>query len=260
MAAANNTNNRRHRNGRRALPLLQALLLLLLAAAATTTVQAFVVAPALRRVVDRSVGICAGLTVGACRSRSEGATIAMSMGARGALESRRESLQREGAIGAMALVLGRPGAVRAAAAGGDPKEAMKRVIVVRDSTEQLRADLENGTGAEDPDVRALVTSLLRNYRLKESLEAALALGAFGSDAAREAAAGHGKLGVENLAIIIEYFPEAQEGPIKNKIKLRPDELQFTLKALEAAGKELSAFLKAFPAGVVDGLRQEMNSA
>lgn len=241
MAAATN-NGRRNGYCSRAALLLLALALLLAA-----TVQAFVVAPAPQQ---------------AQRQRDGAATTTMSMGARGAqLASRRDSLQRIGAVGALALLLGgRPGAARAAAAGGDPKEAMIRVIVVRDSTAQLREELEYGTGNSDPDVRALVTSLLRNYRLKDSLEAALPLGGFGSDAAREAAAGHGKAAVEFMSIILEYFPEAQEGPLKGKIKLRPDELAFTLKALEAAGKELSMYLGSFPKGVVDGLAQEMNSA
>lgn len=56
----------------------------------------------------------------------------------------------------------------------------------------------------------------------------------------------------------QYFPEAQEGPIKNKISLRPEELQFTLKALTAAGKELTEFLKAFPSDVVAQLSQEVS--
>lgn len=228
-------------NGRRNGCSRASLLLALLLVAAAATVQAFVVSPATQQ---------------AQRQRT-GATTTMSVGARGApLESRRDSLQRIGAVGALALLLGQPGAARAA--GGDPKEAMMRVIIVWNSTAQLREELEYGTGS-DPDVRSLVTSLLRNYRLKESLEAALALGGFSSETVRDAAAGHGKAAVEDLSIIIEYFPEAQEGPIKNKIKLRPDELTFTLKALEAAGKELSMYLSSFPKGVVDGLAQEMNS-
>lgn len=245
MAATPNNGRRNCYCSRAASPasLLLALALLLVAA----TVQAFVVvAPAPQQ---------------AQRQRGGTATTTMSVDVKGAqLASRRDSLQRIGAVGALALLLGgRPGTARAAG-GGDPKEAMMRVIVVRDSTAQLREELEYGTeNNSDPDVRALVTSLLRNYRLKESLEAALPLGGFGSDAAREAAAGHGKAAVEDLSIIIEYFPEAQEGPIKNKIKLRPDELAFTLKALEAAGKELSMYLGSFPKGVVDGLAQEMNS-
>jgi hypothetical protein len=75
---------------------------------------------------------------------------------------------------------------------------------VRDSTAQLRDDLENGTGAADPDVRALVTSLLKNYQLKDSLDAALALGAFaGSAAAKDGAVAHAKAAVEDLSIVIE---------------------------------------------------------
>jgi hypothetical protein len=84
----------------------------------------------------------------------------------------------------------------------NPKINPTAFIQVRDSTAQLRDDLENGTGASDPDVRALVTSLLRNYRLKESLDAALALGSL-SGAAKDGATAHAKAAVEDLAIIIE---------------------------------------------------------
>ena len=67
------------------------------------------------------------------------------------------------------------------------------MIVVRDSTRQLREELENGDGPlggaeQAPHVRSLVTALLRNYRLKDSLEAALAL----SEAAAEGARAHGR--------------------------------------------------------------------
>ncbi len=74
---------------------------------------------------------------------------------------------------------------------------------MRDSTAQLRDDLENGTGAADPDVRALVTSLLRNYQLKDSMDAALALGAFGGSAAKDGAVAHAKAAVEDLSIVLE---------------------------------------------------------
>lgn len=224
-------------NGRSLLPLALVLLL-----AAVAVVQAFVLP-------------CASTP------RAQRATAPRMMAADGLDNySRRGSLQRTAgaSLAVGALLLTRPGQARAAA-GGDPREALKRVIVVRDSTAQLRDELENGTDIPDPNVRGLVTALLKNYQLKDSLEAALSLGGF-SEAGKEAAVGHAKAAVEDLSIIIEYFPADLEGPIQDKIRLKPDELQFTLKALAAAGTELSNYLKKFPRDVVDGLTQEINSA
>lgn len=100
-----------------------------------------------------------------------------------------------------------------------------------------------------------MTALLRNYRLKDSLEAALAL----SEAAAEGARAHAKAAVENLSIIIEYFPPEPDGPIKGRV-LRPEELQFSVRALAAAEKELNSFLAALPAQIVEELAREVSSA
>ena len=59
---------------------------------------------------------------------------------------------------------------------------------------------------------------------------------------------------------IQYFPEAQAGPIAGKIRLRPEELAFTLKALTAAGKELSDYLTSFPPDMVKQLMEEIYKA
>jgi hypothetical protein len=98
----------------RLLPLLLLLLLVLVLAAVTTVVQAFVPNPMPLQ-----------------RPRA----VRMMMAAEDGLDSRRGSLQRTGAwglAGAAALLLG-PVPLRpspALAAGGDPREALMRVIVV----------------------------------------------------------------------------------------------------------------------------------
>ncbi len=67
---------------------------------------------------------------------------------------------------------------------------------------------------------------------------------------------HAKLAFENLIIVLEYFPEDQSGPLQNKT-LKPDQLQFTIKALQATRKELNAFLNAFPSDLVTRLGEAM---
>ena len=131
-------------------------------------------------------------------------------------------------------------------------EALKRVIIVRDSTQQLEEELTNGDSY--PDVRALITSLLRNYKLKESLSSALPL--LPTKEVKEDAQTHAKMAYENLIIVLEYYPESQDGPLKNKT-LKPDEVAFTIKALQASRKELSAYLSSFSQEVVKGLTDEV---
>lgn len=178
-------------------PALFMLLLLLLATAATT--RAFVALP-----------------------KRAATTITMTA-ARNGLESRRTSLrQNTAALGASFLLLsplsplGRPRA--ALAAEGESREALKRVIVVRDSTAQLSDELENGTGGTEPDVRALVNSLLRNYQLKASLDTAL--GGLAAAGAKEAAVAHAKAAVEDLSIIIEVSGRVEFAPMKRDLSPR----------------------------------------
>jgi hypothetical protein len=59
---------------------------------------------------------------------------------------------------------------------------------------------------------------------------------------------HAKIAYENLIIILEYFPDfpEQSGPLANKT-LKPDQLNFTIKALQATRKELNEFMAFFDA-------------
>ncbi|TFJ80743.1 hypothetical protein NSK_007920 [Nannochloropsis salina CCMP1776] len=130
---------------------------------------------------------------------------------------------------------------RALAQAASPvEEALTRVLIVRDSTEQLEEELTSGDTY--PDVKALVNSLIRNYKLKSSMESALALLPSGST---EEGRKFAKSAYENLTIILEYFPEDVAGPIANKT-LKPDQLSFTIKALQATRKELDSLLGLFP--------------
>lgn len=108
-------------------------------------------------------------------------------------------------------------------------------------------ELTNGNSY--PDVQALVTSLLRNYQLKSSLDSALALLPSSlPPKTKEDAKLHAKIAYENLILILEYFPEDQSGPLANKT-LKPEQVTFTIKALQAARKELLEFLEFFDEGM-----------
>jgi hypothetical protein len=111
---------------------------------------------------------------------------------------------------------------RSAGAGVDGQQAVKNVLLVRDSCQQLEEDLTNG---RYPDVRAVTKSLIRNYRfvfafahaytnllrrtsthgwcfvrLKEALEGGLKLVDAGR---RDQANQKGKAALEDLFSIIE---------------------------------------------------------
>ena len=102
-------------------------------------------------------------------------------------------------------------------------------------------------GNSYPDVKALVTSLLRNYQLKSSMDSALALLPSSTPSkTKEDAKLHAKLAYENLIISLEYFPEDQSGPLANKT-LKPEQVEFTIKALQATRKELNEFMGFFDA-------------
>ena len=53
----------------------------------------------------------------------------------------------------------------------------------------------------------------------------------------------------------QYFPEV----IDNRKTLLPNELTFTIKALQATRKELDEYLKGFPSDVVNQLMQELGA-
>lgn len=62
------------------------------------------------------------------------------------------------------------------AATVDPEAAMqalRTVIVVRDTMKQLEEQLESGD--YPPDIRGLVKSIIKNYKLRENLAKAMAL-------------------------------------------------------------------------------------
>lgn len=160
-----------------------------------------------------------------------------------------------GAFALPALVVLSPGGsgVRPALAqdSSPAEEALTRVIIVKDSTEQLEDELTNGNSY--PDVKALINSLLRNYQLKNSMDTSLALLPSSlPSATKEDAKKHAKNALENLIIILEYFPQDQAGPLENKT-LKPEQLEFTIKALKATRKELAEFLGFFD----EGLRKKL---
>jgi len=118
-------------------------------------------------------------------------------------------------------------------------------------------ELTNGNSY--PDVKALVTSLLRNYQLKSSLDSALALLPSSiSPKTKEDAKLHAKTAYENLILILEYFPEDQSGPLANKT-LKPEQVTFTIKALQATRKELRDYMGFFDEGLREKLAEGVAS-
>ena len=117
--------------------------------------------------------------------------------------------------------------------------SLSNVVRVQRSLSYIQKDVENGN-----DVKSVINqikSLLRNYKLKDSISNALVLV---TDNKRDEARSIGNQAVEDLVLVFEYF---SDGITDVSTTIPPREiLQLTIDATKAAEKELDKYLSLFP--------------
>jgi len=115
-------------------------------------------------------------------------------------------------------------------------ESLSNVIRVQRSLSYIKKDVESGSDVKN--VISQIKLLLRNYKLKDSINNSLQLT---KNDKREDARSYGNQAVEDLVLIFEYFTDGI-----TDVSTPRDVLQLTLDATKAAEKELDKYLQCFP--------------
>jgi hypothetical protein len=115
-------------------------------------------------------------------------------------------------------------------------ESLSNVVRVQRSLSYIKKDVESGSDVKN--VISQIKLLLRNYKLKDSINNSLQLT---KNDKREDARSYGNQAVEDLVLIFEYFTDGI-----TDVSTPRDVLQLTLDATKAAEKELDKYLQCFP--------------
>jgi len=168
----------------------------------------------------------------------------------------RVTLARKCAAAFAAATISTPALFLTSAVAGAVDEstssALANVLRVSYSLKNVDETIEKGN-----DVQLVVqqiNSLVKNYKLKENLNAGLAAV---SDAKREEARGHARAAIEDLSLVSEYY-EDDINDMTGKKTPPKEVLQLAYQATKATRSEIDAYLSLVPSDVATPLKTQVS--
>ena len=142
-------------------------------------------------------------------------------------------------------------ATAAHAVDDSTSDALANVLRVSYSLKNVDETIEKGN-----DVKLVVqqiSSLVKNYKLKDNLNLGLAAV---SDAKREEARGHARAAVEDLSLVSEYY-EDDINDMTGKKTPPKEVLTLAIQATKATRSEIDAYLSLVPSDVAGQLQAQV---
>lgn len=122
------------------------------------------------------------------------------------------------------------------------------VLNLRESLDQLRADIEQGTNA---DVRRVVRTLQKGFDLNSAVRQSASTLKTAAD--RDQARLYGREAMEYMNQVIDYYDPTSKGKPDTQV------LVFAVKAVEQARVELDMLIQLYPPNIVEASRNLLNA-